>query len=58
LINRILISHILATGQRHVIETKSEDWDKDKSHITIKPISWWKTYFPDSELFGSLGETI
>ncbi len=44
--------------QRHVIATKSEDWDKDKSHITIKPISWWRTYFPDAELYGSSGETV
>ena len=46
----------LSTRQYHSIATKVFNWDKDKSHVTIKPLSWWKQYLPNAELHGSEGE--
>jgi SAM-dependent methyltransferase len=43
--------------QYHMIGTKKYSWDKDESHITIKPLSWWKHYLPNAELHGSIGES-
>ncbi len=55
------IKEVERVGERqfHVIATKSEEWDKDKSHVTIKPISWWRDHFSSNpDLFGSSGEIV
>ena len=46
----------VAVKQYHSIATEVFDYDKDKSHITIKPLEWWQQFLPDAELHGSKGE--
>ena len=43
--------------QYHCIGTEILPTDKDKSHITIKPISWWAKVLTTADLIGSKGET-
>lgn len=50
-------SEINRVGQRQriVIATEILLGDKDKSHVIIKPLEWWKKYLPNADLFGSTG---